>query len=393
MRSIRHTSYINLLLIVLTFLSLSSYTIDVMSGMMSILEYGGDFSFLPRIKKLFLILCLGCIMKNYKKIRNTHISLSFAILCVFSTIVTLLFRGGVSLSLFAAIWIPYITYGFGQIIGREKDYSTCINFCFILMYCLVVYYYFTTSSIIYSTFDVHLNIVYVPLLTFLLVLFTNNKYIKISIYVITLLLLLQSGKRAGLLALLFPIIFHLYYQKTISKKKILITLFFVAMCFIAFSQYYVPEILQENRTLARFSDNGNSDISSGRIEIYIKTIQMYLNSSPLKMLIGHGFGAVEVDSPLKLSAHNDFLEILYDYGFIGFLMYVTVHLTLIKLLLKSYKRNIDGCIIFSFVYICFMILSLISQVYNYPYFYLITLAIGYYESKFYESFKTRSKTH
>lgn len=393
MKSTSKTSYIYIVLIFLIFLSLSSYTVDVMSGMMSILEYGNSFSFLPRINKLFLALCLLYIIFNSNKIKITRVGRAFTLLCVYSTLVTLLFRGSSSLSLIAAIWIPYIMYCFGQILARKTNYTQWVNFCFILMYFLVVYYYFTTSSIIYSTFDVHLNIVYVPLLSFLLVLFVDKKIIKFFIFIITLVLLLQSGKRAGLLALFSPLIFYLCYHKTVSKKRILITLFVVVICLMIFFQDYFSQILVENRTLARFTDNGESDISSGRIEIYIRTIQMFLNSSPFKMLIGHGFGAVEIYSPLKMSAHNDFLEVLYDYGFIGLLIYVAVHYNLIRLLLNSYKRDCEGSIILSFIYFCLLTLSLISQLFNYPYFYLITLAIGYYEGKFNVLLRQDSKTY
>ena len=48
---------------------------------------------------------------------------------------------------------------------------------------------------------------------------------------------------------------------------------------------------------------------------------MILRSDVIQLLFGHGFNAVYGDSILQLSAHNDILETIYDYGFLGLMLY------------------------------------------------------------------------
>ena len=55
-----------------------------------------------------------------------------------------------------------------------------------------------------------------------------------------------------------------------------------------------------------------------RMDIWKHTAGMLAESSPMELIFGHGFNAVYHLSELKLSAHSDLLEVLYDYGILGF---------------------------------------------------------------------------
>ena len=63
----------------------------------------------------------------------------------------------------------------------------------------------------------------------------------------------------------------------------------------------------------------NEDEGNGRLDIYSDVFVQYLDSDLFSQLFGHGYNMVSV--VLKgPSAHNDFLEVLYDYGIIGFII-------------------------------------------------------------------------
>lgn len=377
-------SLIYQIVIILLLLSIASYTVDVMDGMLSNLEYGSaHFSFLRPLKMLFVPIAFLLVLREYKHITITKPLSSFTWLCLFSTIVTAFFRGVNSTSLFASIWIPYLMYCFGQIYGKKCEYEKLFSYLFIGLFAVVLFFYLTSSSVIYSTIDAHLNIVYVPLLCMLLLFFSKNKYINMSAYLIMAGVLLGSGKRAGIVALAAAFFLHyIYSMQEGTGKKQLISLAFVFFAITFIFQEQILGFIDNNRTLNRFSNDSSSDISSGRIEIYEKTLSMYFHSSFFQTLVGHGFGAVAIKSPLQMSAHNDFLEVLYDYGIVGFILYLSFHVRIVKELLMAYRKKIDDRYILLFIYVCFFTLSMVSQMYNYPYFYILTLAIGYFEGKY-----------
>ena len=76
--------------------------------------------------------------------------------------------------------------------------------------------------------------------------------------------------------------------------------------------------------------NIQDDGGSGRDQVWRTTWSMISESNLEELLFGHGFNAVLKLSPLALSAHNDFLEMLFNYGIIGFVPYLLLHFQLIK---------------------------------------------------------------
>ena len=75
-------------------------------------------------------------------------------------------------------------------------------------------------------------------------------------------------------------------------------------------------------------DKLNQDGGSGRAvrwEIIANTLAY--GSDPLQFLFGHGSGATV---EFIHHAHNDFLEIFYDYGLVAFILYVLFYISLIK---------------------------------------------------------------
>ena len=66
------------------------------------------------------------------------------------------------------------------------------------------------------------------------------------------------------------------------------------------------------------SDTGGS----GRDKVWKKTCEMIAESDFPYFIMGHGYNQVVQDSPLKLSAHNDFLEIIYCLRMVAYRRYV-----------------------------------------------------------------------
>ena len=117
--------------------------------------------------------------------------------------------------------------------------------------------------------------------------------------------------------------------------------------------------------IRRFTESDDS-AEEGRSSIYVITLRMFTDSNFFQIIFGHGFNRVVYDSPLHLSAHNDFLEIIYDYGIICFAIYLSVYISLIKLLFLQVKQKSKYAPPLAFSLSVFLVLSLVSHIIKYP---------------------------
>ena len=83
-----------------------------------------------------------------------------------------------------------------------------------------------------------------------------------------------------------------------------------------------------------------------------------------------------------MSAHNDFLEVMYDFGLVGLLFYVLIHLSLIKWTIRLFRNGSPFAFPVLISYVCFFVMSMVSHLILYPtYFGLLTAFWAYAECK------------
>jgi O-antigen ligase len=122
--------------------------------------------------------------------------------------------------------------------------------------------------------------------------------------------------------------------------------------------------------------NITNDGGSGRDRVWETTWGMIRKSYIEYLLLGHGYSTVLTNSPLGLSAHNDFLEVLYNWGIVLFIPYVVMHIALIKQVFIFIRNKSIYAPTLAFSYTIFFILSMISIVILYPLMGLIALTWG-----------------
>lgn len=111
-------------------------------------------------------------------------------------------------------------------------------------------------------------------------------------------------------------------------------------------------ITQNDLSILDRLSNIQDDGGSGRDIVWAYTWRMITEEpNVFPLLFGHGFNAVYSDSMLGLSAHNDFLEIIYDYGLIGLLLYLALYVQLFSYYkrIKKLLPNIAGAFAASIV--------------------------------------------
>lgn len=218
-----------------------------------------------------------------------------------------------------------------------------------------------------------INSVYYCLLLLPIVFIQKNKILIIFSLIITLLAVLMSGKRTAFIALVLALFIPFLFIGRNRKLKLKNIAFFVFLLFSTVAAYNIIrntfEITIFNRFQTLIEDEG-----SGRLEIYKEVISGFNDSTIWGKLFGHGFNGVSTDRLALIgtgnltatSAHNDFLEVLYDYGVFGFLLYIAMTVRLVTIALQLKKINIDYFRMYLSALIIFIIMSMFSHLIIYP---------------------------
>lgn len=121
------------------------------------------------------------------------------------------------------------------------------------------------------------------------------------------------------------------------------------------------------------------DNGSGRTDVWAETWRLISNQDAFSFFIGNGFNSVVHNSRLSLSAHNDYLEAWFDFGLIGFFLYVISMILLFNDIFKCLKAKKEYASAMSVVGALIMVLSMISHIAIYYWFNVVVLCIAYFE--------------
>ncbi len=85
------------------------------------------------------------------------------------------------------------------------------------------------------------------------------------------------------------------------------------------------------------------DRGSGRLDIYNEVIRLQSESDIYSWVLGHGHDTVRKFNTMEgseyLSAHNDWLEVLFDYGLPGLVLYFSIYFVLLYEIIHLLKRR------------------------------------------------------
>lgn len=257
---------------------------------------------------ILFLLIVGTTVTHYLLLPETRTTLRYGTLQVFDSVMWI--------GVFS--WAYYIGNHGVRVIERSKRVAWCIALFFVLF--LGVKQFSAGRGIpLIST-------AYYTLFLLPFALMLKNRVAKWGLTLLSFAAVLLSTKRTGFIAFVAAILVYFIVEfrqspKTNGKKlKIALGAIIGAVLGYAFFQYYTRshDLGMIDRLLSVQEDGG-----SGRTEIWRQTAQMILDSDPLSLIFGHGFNTVYGDSPLALSAHNDILEVIYDYGIFGVVLYLS----------------------------------------------------------------------
>lgn len=346
-------------------------------------EGGGLSSYLmPVILSLFIgvirYICVNSQFIRKMDVRNMNwLLISIYIISLFWSIIYPM----PSLSLYILIILPLLLYIFMYISSFIISKSVFLVSVLILYLVVLLVYFQELANYLEFVEELNTsnNAVYSILYLCPLLLCVENKRIRWIVLITTGISIFFSFKRGGTIAFLLALFVYMCVENicTTNKKKYLQTILFVivlgSLVVLCLKNGYFEELVIVERLSNIAEDEG-----SGRFDIYKKTIDMIEDSNVFSLFWGHGWNSVERDSSLKLSAHNDFLEVFYDFGLITFIIYILFYCFLFKRFIGMLKRKSKYASSMAFSFIIFIINSFVSHIIIYPaYMCLFSMCWGY----------------
>ena len=292
---------------------------------------------------LVLFICLLAYAYLHKKKQITSILFwlcaSYFILSYLLTVPFSISIDGLASLLVVIFWM--FCYWFGRrlsVMNREliSNFTQDILLLVALplsAYC--IYIFFTTNLVL----DQHASDAFFYIIAYFpfVLLMDKNKTLKIMMIGLFAFLVIISFKRSIIVG--FFICLIVYFLNTDYKK--LLTKWYMRLLLIAtiVFGFYIFNYFSET-LVGRFSDL-ESDQGSGRTIIYSNILSGFSSSDTFHMFFGHGFKSVRLITWTNELAHNDLLELLYDFGIIGFVIYLLYLITLLKNTLRHRKESLN----------------------------------------------------
>ncbi len=136
------------------------------------------------------------------------------------------------------------------------------------------------------------------------------------------------------------------------------------MAGIATLAYFGYNYYQRNQFLVQRIQSIAEEDSSGRNTIFANLFNVWVNSdSFLNLLFGHGFGSTVFLSGTGNRAHNDWLELLTNFGLLGVSIYLTLFVSATKAAFQN-QWNIDKRILMMTIVSIWFFTTVVSMNYT-----------------------------
>jgi O-antigen ligase len=222
----------------------------------------------------------------------------------------------------------------------------------------------------------HIAVSYFPLFILPVLLLPSSKFVRYLSILITTIVIISSIKRGGLIALGASLLVYVIIKQIVSgesKIKQLVALISVALV-MSGVLYYLQK--QEDNNVVERMYNITDDGGSGRDVLWEDTYRNIHNRDALSRAIGNGYRSAQKVSKFHLPAHNDVLEIWYDFGGIGIILYAIAFFSLLRYTIRLIKRKSRYAPHLAMTMTFYIFLSMISIVVLYFWMVLLMFTTG-----------------
>lgn len=301
---------------------------------------------------------LEFIMKKKIYIRNFKDNVFLIIFPIYA-ILTIFFRQNekTSFSLIVSFLVSYMLFFFAMLHNYNDDEKRklikIIEHSTIVVWLALIFFGNTNMngrlnlSNGQRTMDPNYFVVGLSLLVsikFFKILNRESNIVNVIELLSLLLISFMTGSRGGLIAILFAMLVLFLFSNIKTKNKIM---FIVVMPIFVLILFKVGTQIIPQNVLERFSlENIEKGRGTGRIDIWIHALKMYSNNNVFRILFGSGFGTFQsVYSYDGHIAHNTFIQVLTEFGAIGFMFFVIMLCKVLIKLIKDKNYVLLSCVI------------------------------------------------
>ena len=178
----------------------------------------------------------------------------------------------------------------------------------------------------------------------------------------TVIAVIASGKQAAILALgAFILVYILTDRRQHPySNKVVVCIITITVVALLMSFLYALVFGQLGIRIWPYFEAIWEDGGNGRMDIYSELFSLISKSNCCEILFGHG-GYGSVARNIGISAHNDFLEILFDYGFVGIVLYFFVIGAVIRIFQMLSANRRPEASAFGGMISIFLVISMLSH--------------------------------
>lgn len=313
---------------------------------------------------LAILTTFGILRRKYKYSKGIIFSAAFSLL---SQLHVLFFAETVSISTiynflmigyFASILIVFFVASQDGL-GNKQIWLSIVMSGLITIMSFISVFWFRSGRLSFSMVS---NAYYALCILPFVILISNNKKVNLIFYIAVGAVVIFSGKRTGLIAFALFILTVALFEALHRNKlnDFLKTVFVVTIAIIAFYYLYNRLAATYDLRLLQRMTTLLEDGGSGRDDIYRQIWEGMKNSKPINWIFGHGYGSSDQVILKHATAHDDFLEILYDYGLIPTILFILFYVRLFIETRLMFKANYEKAHVFLGGLLISLILSLFS---------------------------------
>jgi O-antigen ligase len=310
-----------------------------------------------------------------------------------------------------AIWVSMLSlhdlsYGSREVLKSWMEMLYCPLFFFAFYYltirnsgierkttrffiCMVVFnsilFFFVAqyqSAIRVSSGVTQLNDIYYILLLLPWAMLVRRRLFRNLLLLLIAMVVFSSFKRTAIIAMTTSLFLFFLAEMRISSLPVFKVRVFVSFAVVIggfWGLFTIVEDRSDNyistRMLAMTEDKG-----SGRMDVYQSAIQVLSDRSLFEWAIGAGHNGFRKDAVhigsrgQALSAHNDWLEVLYNLGLPGFVLFLIMNIILLKRMNRmNRERSVYGSSMLV-SYAIFFLMTMTSHLVLYPTYYSYLMA-------------------
>ena len=309
------------------------------------------------IYSTYLLVLFGIfVLLSHFELKGSFIHLICLLWCLLTPIVLFLNHAELPHYVLVLLWPVVFEMSYLSILAFPRRLNSIYNSYWVI-FLWGVFLFLTSKAIGYAMISP--NSVYAPLLTMPILMIKNTSKFRLVMLIVFSLLALFSMKRSSML--IIAAVWVAYGFLLFKMKNKVVAIIAVGALIVCGVYLFVRmNVAMEGKIIERI-EREETDDGKNRLAIWQVTWAMIQQSSVTEKLIGHGHYGVRNDSILEVSAHNDILEVIYDYGLIVFVLYLGLWFYLLKRWWYLRKVQSNFLLPYTISLSIFVVMSLVSH--------------------------------